>query len=87
MIQTSKMKILETLNDFRFGFFFGIVIGVCGLYFFAMPRFIEKRALDLNIIKYNSKEENFVIKDSITLSSDDLNYLKYGSFKREFLSR
>lgn len=81
MIQINKMK---NLNDFRFGFFFGIIISCLLMYYYSMPRLIEKRAVELNMVKYNSKEDEFLIKDSITLSSDDFNYLKHGSFKRDF---
>jgi hypothetical protein len=48
-----------------------------------MPKDIEQRAKELNILKYDSKTGKFVVKDSVYIDNFDLEYLKYGTMKKK----
>lgn len=44
-----------------------------------LPNEIEKRAKELNILKYDSKINKFIVKDSVYIDNFDLEYLKHGT--------
>lgn len=48
-------------------------------YYIALPKIIERRAKDLGLLIYNSKEDKMVEKDSLHISGWDLHYLKKGT--------
>lgn len=44
-----------------------------------MPKIIERRAIDLNLMQYDGKKDTFVAKDSLCISGWDLYYLQHGN--------
>jgi len=48
-------------------------------YYLAVPKIIERRAKDLNLMQYNGKKNKFVAKDSLNISGWDLYYLQHGN--------
>lgn len=58
-----------------------VLIGLLGggLYYYALPKIIESRAKDLNLMRFDSKKDKFVAKDSIKISGWDLYYLQHGN--------
>jgi len=48
-----------------------------------MPSDIEQRAKELNLLKYDSKKNAFIIKDSVYIDNFDLEYLKYGKINKK----
>lgn len=59
----------------------GEIIGGVVYHYMEMPREIERRAKDLDLMHYNGKLDKFVPKDSIKISGDELNYIIYGTTK------
>ena len=51
------------------------------VYYIYIPIVFEKRARDINIMKYNAKTNSFIPKDSIQISSGDVYYLQHGTVK------
>lgn len=68
-------------------YFITLLLGqIIGYYVYVngiMPRDIEERAKELNIVKYDSKTNSFIIKDSVYINNFDLEYLKYGTMKNK----
>jgi hypothetical protein len=62
-----------------FGEIIGYLVYVNGI----MPSDIEQRAKELNLLKYDSKKNAFVIKDSVYIDNFDLEYLKYGKINKK----
>lgn len=62
-----------------FGEIIGYLVYVNGI----MPSDIEQRAKELNLLKYDSKKNAFVIKDSVYIDNFDLEYLKYGTMNKK----
>lgn len=60
----------------------GEIIGYLVYTSIIMPSDIEQRAKELNLLKYDSKLNKFVIKDSVTIDNYDFEYLKHGSLKQ-----
>lgn len=50
-------------------------------HYFLLSKVIDKRAEELGLLRYNSRVDKMVEKDSIFMSGYELHYLKYGSFK------
>lgn len=48
-------------------------------YYVAVPKIIERRAQDLNLMQHNSEKDRFVGKDSLNINEWDLHYLQYGN--------
>jgi hypothetical protein len=48
-------------------------------YYVAVPKIIERRAKDLNLMRYNGEKDKFVVKDTINISGWDLYYLQHGN--------
>lgn len=48
-------------------------------YYVAVPKIIERRAKDLNLMQYNEEKDKFVGKDSLNICGWDLYYLQYGN--------
>lgn len=48
-------------------------------YYAVVPKIIERRAKDLNLMQYNGEKDKFVGKDSLNISGWDLYYLQYGN--------
>lgn len=48
-------------------------------YYVAMPKIIEHRAKDLNLMQYDGSKDKFVAKDSLHISGWDLYYLQNGN--------
>ena len=48
-------------------------------YYLAVPKIIERRAKDLNLMQYNGEKDRFVGKDSLNISGWYLYYLQYGN--------
>lgn len=48
-------------------------------YYVAIPKIIENRAKDLNLMRYNGEKDTFVAKDSLNISGCDLYYLQHGN--------
>lgn len=69
--------------DKKFGYFMALVTYtiICFVTFYIvfMPKIIERRMKDLNIMHYNGKFEKFVGKDDVKLNSWDLYYIQYGN--------
>jgi len=59
----------------------GEIIGYLVYTSIIMPSDIEQRAKELNLLKYDSKLNKFVIKDSVTIDNYDFEYLKHGILK------
>lgn len=57
------------------------VLCVVIFYYIALPKIIERRAKHLGLLKYNSKVDKMVEKDSLHLSGWDLHYLKNGTME------
>ena len=55
---------------------------LCAVVFYndAVPIIIERRAKDLNLMQYNGEKDEFIAKDSLNISADDLYYLQHGNF-------
>ena len=70
MKQTFKKLISYTLYT---------VLCVVIFYYIAIPKIIERRAKDLNLMQYNGDKDRFVAKDSLQLSGWDIYYLQYGN--------
>ena len=74
---------------FRDSLLFGIIIGWVAGFFIGMwiyhnailPETIDNRALELGIMQYNSKVDDFVPKQEFEFDECDLYYLKYGTMK------
>lgn len=47
-------------------------------YYIVIPKIIERRAMDLNLMQYNGDKDKFVAKDSSCISGWDVYYLQYG---------
>lgn len=56
----------------------GELIGGFVYEYMELPNKIEQRAKEINIVTYDSKQNKFIIKDSVTIDNYDLEYLKYG---------
>lgn len=58
-----------------------LCIFLCGIFFYyiALPKIIENRASRLGLLRYNSKVDKLVEKDSLHISGWDLHYLKKGT--------
>lgn len=72
MEQTFKKLISYTLYTVLYGVIF---------YYIALPKIIKRRAEHLGLLKYNSKVDKMVEKDSLHISRWDLHYLKKGTMK------
>lgn len=48
-------------------------------YYVAVPKIIERRAKDLNLMQYNGEKDKFVAKDSLNISGWYLHYLQHGN--------
>jgi len=62
-------------------FLFGFTIGYVMMFIVIVPCFksdLEKRAMDLNIMRYDSKLDRFTPKDTIIINGGELNYLLKG---------
>ena len=59
----------------------GEIIGGFVYQHMELPSEIEKRAKELNILKYDSKQNKFIVKDIVTIDNYDFEYLKHGSLK------
>jgi hypothetical protein len=68
-------------------YFITLLLGeIIGYYVYIngiMPRDIEQRAKELNILRYDSKTDKFIIKDSVYIDNFDLEYLKYGTINKK----
>ena len=62
-------------------FLLGLFISAFVCYKYMTNFLIEKRYKDLNITKYDSKVDKFIVKDSVMLKSGDLLYLINGTTK------
>ncbi len=51
------------------------------LYYLILPSIIERRAKDLNLMRYDSVSDKFVPKDSLQITGEELYYLQYGILK------
>ena len=60
----------------------GEVIGGLVYQHIELPNEIEKRARELNLLKYDSKQNKFIIKDSVYIDNFDLEYLKNGTMNK-----
>ena len=54
---------------------------LCGVifYYIAIPKIIERRAIDLALMQYSADKDKMVAKDSLQLSGWDVYYLQYGN--------
>ena len=59
----------------------GNIVGGYLTYNYVMPKIMEKRMTDLSLLRYDSKLDNMVAKDSVNLKSGDLIYILYGNTK------
>jgi hypothetical protein len=48
-------------------------------YYIATPKIIERRAIDLGLMKYSADKDRMIAKDSLQLSGGDVYYLQYGN--------
>ncbi len=51
-------------------------------YYIIIPNIIERRARDLNFMRYENVEDKFVPKDSLLINYWDLYYLQYGTMDK-----
>jgi hypothetical protein len=56
-----------------------LIINNLVFYYTFIPRIIEKRAKDLDLMQYNGEKEKFVGKDSVLLNQWEIYYLQYGN--------
>ena len=68
-------------QNFQIQSHMGHIYVLCGVifYYIALPKIIERRAEDLGLLRYNSKVDKMVEKDSLHISGWDLHYLKKGT--------
>jgi len=62
-------------------FILGVAVGYVLMFIVIVPCFksdLEKRAIDLNIMRYDSKLNKFTPKDTIIINGRELNYLLKG---------
>jgi hypothetical protein len=59
----------------------GEIIGAWAYHEIELPNVIEKRAKELNILKYDSKTDKYIIKDSVCINNYDFEYLKNSKIK------
>ena len=68
-------------------YFIVLILGeIIGYYVYIhgiMPSDIEQRAKELDLLKYDSKKNAFIIKDSVYIDNFDLEYLKYGKINKK----
>lgn len=69
----------EAFDGFIKTILFGAIF-FCIFYYVLLPKIIENRAQHLDLLKYNSKIDKMVEKDSLFISGWDLYYLKNGTF-------
>ena len=74
------MKSLLPLKIFTLIFYTAVIIASC--YCVMVPRVLESRAMDLDLLRYDSKKDNFVLKDSVVLGEYDFKYLKLGDMSK-----
>ncbi len=48
-------------------------------YYVALPKIIERRAKDLNLMQFDGEKDKFVAKDSLNISGWDIYYLQHGN--------
>jgi hypothetical protein len=48
-------------------------------YYVAVPKIIERRVKDLDLMQYNGEKDKFVSKDSLNISGWDVYYLQHGN--------
>lgn len=48
-------------------------------YYFALPKIIERRARDLDLMQYCADKDKMVAKDSLSVTTWDIYYLQYGN--------
>ena len=60
-----------------------VSVGISGYYayYYAIPRIIQKRMTDLSLVRYDSKIDKMIVKDSLFLTSEDLLYIINGNTK------
>lgn len=65
-------------NLFKILICFTIYTMLCSVivYYIILPKIIERRAEHLGLLRYNSKVDKMVEKDSLHISGWDLHYLK-----------
>ena len=61
--------------------FIGQIIGVCLYHYLYMPNEIDERAIEYGLMRYDSKQDKMVVKDSVKFDEYTLQYLKYGKTK------
>ena len=62
-------------------FFIGMLVGAMIFRDFSMPNYIERRAKETGLLKYDSKQNKFVVVDSTTITNGDYYYIRYGTTK------
>jgi len=62
-------------------FFIGMLVGAMIFRDFAMPSYIERRAKETGLLKYDSKQNEFIVADSTTITNGDYHYIRYGTTK------
>ena len=65
-------------NTFIYYTLYTILCGVV-FYYILLPKIIERRAEHLGLLRYNSKVDEMVEKDSLYISGYGLHYLKKGT--------
>lgn len=73
------MKIFE--SSVEIVYVFVVYTLICGIlfYYVAIPKIIEHRAKDLDLMHYNGDKDKFIAKDSLHISGWDLYYLQHGN--------
>lgn len=68
-------------------YFITLIIGQIIGYFFCIymevPDIIERRAKDLDLMRYDGKTNKFIPKDSIFIRGSEINYLIHGTTKND----
>lgn len=59
----------------------GLVVGFALMYFYTMPRLIERRGKEIGIYRYDGDKDKFVPKDSVTINQWEIHYLQYGNLE------
>lgn len=48
-------------------------------YYIAIPKIIERRARDLDLMRYSAEKDKMIGKDSLQLNKWDIYYLQHGN--------
>lgn len=73
------MKIMKPIFKKLFGYTLYTLLCSIIFYYIVIPKIIENRAKNLDLMRYSADKNKMVSKDSLNLSKWDVYYLQYGN--------